>query len=130
MAQGFRNPFDAGHEAHGAKDVRRIAALPPAGPQQATAACYLQYPLKESVFRAMGQEAGAKFTQDGMVKAAISQVETEQVFQVDAGAHGIGSLAVGQAFHELHECDEGKASGRFGRLSFDRKQVGEVVIVE
>lgn len=78
----------------------------------------------------MGQEAGATCTHDGMVNAAVSQVETTQVCQVDAGAHGIGSLAVGQAVHAVHERDEGTARGCFGRLSLDRKQVGEVAIVE
>jgi hypothetical protein len=64
------------------------------------------------------------------MKAGVGEVEREGVFPINGAAHGIGGLAVSQAFEELEDGHEQEAAGRVGRLTARGKQGGEGVIGE
>jgi len=65
-----------------------------------------------------------------MVEARVGQLQAEQVLPVDAGAHRLGRLAVGQVLAELEQGDQRQAPRRQARLAEPGEQVGEVGISE
>jgi hypothetical protein len=54
------------------------------------------------VFRLALDEACAELAQNRGVKARIGQFQGEYIFPVDAAAHGVGGLTIGEAFSKLH----------------------------
>ena len=65
-----------------------------------------------------------------MVEAGVGQLEPEQVLPVDAGAHRLRGLPVGQVLAELQEGDQRQAPGRQARLAEPGEEVGEVGVGE
>ncbi len=51
------------------------------------------------------EQAVPELTQDAVVKARVRELKAEQVFPIDAGLDGFGSLAVTSALTELHHRD-------------------------
>lgn len=52
------------------------------------------------------------------MKAFVGQLQTQRVFPVNAGAHGLRGLSVTEIFHELHDADESQLPGMEGGLPF------------
>ena len=65
----------------------------------------------------MLKQPAAKFTEHGMVKARVSEVQAQQILPVYAAADGVSSLAIRKAFGELQDRGEGKAHRSFCGLS-------------
>ena len=78
----------------------------------------------------MRQEARAELAQNSVVEAGVGQLQAHQVFPVDPGTDRIGSLPVGQPFHELQQRCECEADRHLGGLFPGRKQGGEVAILD
>jgi hypothetical protein len=62
--------------------------------------------------------------QEGEVKARVRQVEAQGIFPIDTARHGIGRLAVREAFDILHDSDQGQAP----RCHLDGMTTGGIVI--
>ena len=63
------------------------------------------------------QQTRAKLTQDGKIKTGINQLSIQRIFPINPTAHGLGRLAIRQAFNVLHNRHQRYAPRRFGRLS-------------
>jgi hypothetical protein len=88
-----------------------------------------QHGLQQQVFHLALNEAGAELAQDRGIKARIGQLEGEGIFPIDASAHSVGGLAVGQAFCELHHQHQRQPCGLFRWLSGMGKQASKLRIV-
>jgi len=64
----------------------------------------------------------------GEVEAHVGELETEQILPIDAAAHGIRRLAVGQTFEELENRHHGETPGTLGHLSTGGEEVDEVLV--
>ena len=73
----------------------------------------VEHSHQEAFFSGAGNHAGAKFAQNGKVKAGVRQFEPQSILPVNASANGIGCLVVGEVLAKLHEGDEGQALRRF-----------------
>jgi hypothetical protein len=61
----------------------------------------LQHGVQQQGLGPARDEAGAELGEPAEVKAGVGQLEPERVFPVDAGAHGVGGLAVAEVLQEL-----------------------------
>ena len=113
---------------NGRQDMRRIGPLPTARFEEALLAEEGQHRLEEEQLGRAVDQAGTKLTEHGGIEAGIGQGQGQGILPVDATADGIGSLAVGQAFGELHHGNEGQLGRGFRRLAGLRKQVRELGI--
>jgi len=69
-----------------------------------------------------------ELAQDRVIESSVSQLKAEQIFPVDAAAHGVGGLPVSQSFNVLKDCGQCQSEWRLGRFSFLRKQLREILI--
>src|SRR5215472_18455941 len=63
-----------------------------------------------------------------MIKAWISQLQTQGIFPIDAAAHGVSGLAIRKSLHILQHQDQCQPGGRGGRLAARWKQGGKLFI--
>jgi hypothetical protein len=110
--------------------VGRVTALAAAGFQQPLRLGNGEDGIEEATLGAVGQQPSAEFTQDRMVKAEVGKLQTEQLLPVDARANRVSCLAVGHAFPELEQGDQGEANRRLRRLTLRGKNISEVAITE
>ena len=71
------------------------------GLEQPVALEALQHDRQEPQFSVAGDQARPKGVEHGEVEAGVGDLQAEQVLPIDAAAHGIRRLAVGQTFEEL-----------------------------
>jgi hypothetical protein len=67
--------------------------------------------VESDIFRSL--LLGPQFAQDGKVKTGIGQFKPKGVLPVNAPAHSIGRLSIGEVLTELHKGDESQAPRRF-----------------
>jgi len=64
-----------------------------------------------------------------MIEAGIGQLQPQDVFPIDAATHGLGRLAIGEAFGKLQNSGEREACRGFCRLATPREERGELGVV-
>jgi hypothetical protein len=79
----------------GSEHMGGVAPLPPPGLYPAAVMSIGQNRIKYALLSTMRQQAGPKFAQHGVTETGIHEFQSQRVFPVDAGAHGISCLAVG-----------------------------------
>jgi len=110
--------------------VGGVRALPAAGLEQASGLAGVEQLVQEPLLGAAGQQARAELAQHRVVEAGVGQLEPKQVLPVDAGAHRLRGLPVGQVLAELQQGDQRQAPGRQARLAEPGEEVGEVGVGE
>jgi len=88
----------------------------------------LQERVEQEVFHAASHDPTAELAQDREIEALIGQLEAEEVLHVDAAAHRIGGLTVGQVLSELEHEHQGQPPGSLGWLAVCREQSGEALV--
>ena len=79
----------------------------------------------------MGSEPRANVVEERKIEAGIGNLKTERVFPIEAAPHRIRRLAIGKAFHIVHDEHEGEPPRRdLDRSSLVRIEIREQVIVE
>src|SRR5215470_8243484 len=63
-----------------------------------------------------------------MIKAWISQLQTQGIFPIDAAAHGVSGLAIGKPLYILQHQDQRQPGGRGSRLAARWKQGSKLFI--
>src|SRR5215831_10142639 len=63
-----------------------------------------------------------------MIKAWISQLQTQGIFPIDAAAYGVSGLAIRKSLHILQHQDQCQPGGRGSRLAARGKQGGKLFI--
>jgi hypothetical protein len=81
------------------------------------------------VLRFPCDEPGAKLTQDGMVEAGVGEVESQNIFPINAATDGIRGWAIREAFGKLEDGDQCQARRRFCGLAARRKEGGELRVM-
>lgn len=64
------------------------------------------------------------------MKAVVGQLQTQGVFPVNPSPYSLRGLSITQIFHELHDADQGELPGMESRLTLERIDGGEQVIVK
>ena len=108
----------------------RVGPLLTARLEEATVLQRGQERREQAVLGLARAQPGAEFAQEREIKPGIGQFEPEGVLPVEAGADGIGRLAVRDAFGELQHRDERQPPRRIRGLSSGREQVDEILIGE
>jgi len=81
----------------------RVGALRPTGLEEPQHATPLEQLLQQPLFGTARQQTVAELAQDRKVASRIRQVETQQIFPVDARADGLRRLTVRQVLPKLHD---------------------------
>src|SRR5215472_3816961 len=108
--------------------VESVRCLPLALPP-ATLPTLLQPEIAQATLRSVRQEPTAKFAEHGAIKAAIGQLQAKYILPIDAGAHGIGRLPIGESLSVLHDGDQGQPPWGLGWLPTAQKELGKIVIL-
>ncbi len=72
---------------------------------------YAEEGVEPQAFGLPGDQPGPELAQHGMAEARVGQLEAQRIVPVDATAHRVGLLAVGQALGKLQDSREGEAAG-------------------
>ena len=83
--------------------MRRVRSLFAPGFQPPVVLATNQQVVKEPFFGLTGHQPLSKFREDAKVKPGVGQLQTQQILPVNATAHGIGRLAVGEIFGEWQQ---------------------------
>src|SRR5262249_9090718 len=76
-------------------------------------------------------QAGPKLTQNRVIEARISQFQAEGIFPIQATAHRISCLPVGEILHKLENRHQSKAPGGVSWLSAIGKQIlKELILID
>lgn len=100
-AHGLGDQFQAGQVPHRGQDVGGVGALPAAFPDQADGPDFLQREAEQLVGPALLGQALSEVGKDAVMEAGVFQLHAQGVLEVDAVAHGLGGLPVGQLQQEL-----------------------------
>jgi hypothetical protein len=95
-AHRLAHELDAVEGAHGRQHVRAVGALPRARPHQPALRRALEQPVEQELLGAADDQTPAELAQHAVVEAGVGQLERERVLPVDARAHRVGRLAVGE----------------------------------
>lgn len=106
MAQPFADHLEAVQAPHGGQDVRRLGALTASRLNNLVVVAPREQGVEQQRLRRPGQQAAATFAEDRRIKAGIRELQARCILPVDATAHGISRLAIGEPFGELEEGDE------------------------
>src|SRR5664280_1676048 len=106
----------------------RIRPLPPPLFQQPQLAALVEKPIQQVHFGLTRNEACAKFAEYGKIEAGICKFKPQQIFPIDAGAHGFSGLAIREALSELENGDECQTPGWERRLAAGRKERGKIIV--
>ncbi len=128
VAHRLADALQAVEGAGGGQHMGGVGALPATRLEQLAGDAMLQERVEQEMLRAPGHKAATELREDGVVEAVIGQLEAEQVRHVDAAAHGVGGLAIGQVLRELEDEHQGQAPGRLGGLAMRREQGGEALV--
>jgi hypothetical protein len=72
--------------------------------------------IEEQVLRRPSDQSAAKFAEDRGIEPGISELQAQHIFPVDAAAHGMRGLAIGEPFGELEDGHECQLPGGLCRL--------------
>lgn len=111
-----------------AQHMSGVTALAAPGLQHATRLGQHQHGIDAPLLGAVLHKPASELAQHRVAEARVAELQTQQVLPVNAGAHRVGCLAVGQTLHELQQRRQGQAYWRLGRLAARREQVGEIVV--
>jgi len=75
-------------------------------------------------------EPGAELAQHRGIETGIGQFEAEDVFPIDPTAHAVRSRAIGKAFGELEDSDEGEPPRGAGGLAMRGEERGKRLVGE
>ena len=96
--------------------------------QQPQLAALTEKPIQQLHFALTRNEACAKFAEHGKIKTGICKLKPQQIFPIDAGAHGFSSLAVRETLAELENGDECQTPRWERRLAAGRKERGKIIV--
>src|SRR5450759_4482780 len=85
-------------------------------------------PIQQLHFGLARNKARAKFAEYGKTEAGIRKLKPQQIFPIDAGAHGFGGLAIRETLSELENGDECQTPRRECRLAAGRKERGKIIV--
>ena len=129
VAEGLTDEFQPVEDTDGRQHMRGVGALAATSFEEAALAHPSEEGVKQQAFGLSGDEPGPELTQHGVVEARIGQLQAQGIFPVNAAAHGVSRLAVGQAFGKLQDCRQRQAPGRLSWLPTGRKEGDEELIV-
>ena len=89
--------------------MRAVGALLAADLEQTTLLEPFKHFVQQQMFCLPSHQTCAELRQYTEVEAWIRQLEPERVFPVNAGAHGIGGLAVTQMLQKLENSHQGQS---------------------
>ncbi|GAA2155661.1 hypothetical protein GCM10009760_55780 [Kitasatospora kazusensis] len=95
-ADRFQDQLQTGQFPHGGQHIGRVGPLPATRLDQAGLLQPGQHEIEEGVGPAVLGETLAEVGQHTVVEAGIVQLQAEGVLDVDAAAHRLGRLTVGQ----------------------------------
>ena len=121
MTEGLADQFWPVKDPNGHQHMRRVGALAATHVEEAARAHLSEEGVEQQELSLPGDEPGPELAQHGMVEARLSQLEAERLFPVDAAAHRVSRLAVGEALGKLHDGREGKVPRRGGWLPTGRE---------
>ena len=101
MPHRFADHLDAVQGPHRGQNMGGVGPLATPRLDQLAVAAPREQRVEEQRLRRPGDEAGAKFTEDRGIEPGIRELQAQDVFPVDAAAHGVGRLAIGEPFGEL-----------------------------
>ncbi len=127
-AHALPHTFQATKRAHAGQHRRGIGALLAACFEPAALPTQLQDRLQDQLLRLSGQQALAEVGQERVIEARIIQGQGQGIQPVNARAHTLSGLAIGQSLDGLqhrHQCQPPRG---FCRPSPFGKQLGKVLI--
>jgi hypothetical protein len=89
-----------------------VGPLSAAGLHQAARGEALEHAVQEQQLAPVGDEPRAEFTEHAEVEAGVAELQAQRVLPVDARAHRLGGLPVGEPLEELQHGDERPAPRR------------------
>ena len=116
MAHGLTDPLEAVQHPNGRQDVGGVRALAATRFEEAAGSQLGQQGVEQELFRPPGDEPGPELAQHRVIDAGIRPLRAQGLLPVNPAAHGVGRLAIGQAFGKLHHGRQGEAPGRRRRL--------------
>ena len=128
VAHGFAHRLQAAQEAHRRQHVGGVGALLAPRLQQPPGAELVEQALEQQQLRRSGDQTGAELAEHARIKAGIGQRQAQQILPVNAAAHRVGGLQVGEVLGILEERDHGEAPGGFRRLPPRGKERGKLFI--
>ena len=111
MPQRFAHHVEAVQGPHRREDMGGVRPLPTPRLDELAIAAPREQGLEEQRLRRPSDQAGAKFTEDRAIKSRIRQLPAEDVFPIETTAHGVGRLAIGEAFGTWQERDQCQPPG-------------------
>jgi hypothetical protein len=81
--------------------------------------------IQKEVLCSSLNEAGTKLTQPAFVKARVSQLQPQKILPINATAHSLSSLPVGQLLHELEHRNQSQSPRGLNGSAIVRKERGE-----
>src|SRR6266849_3046105 len=96
MAHRFSYTFQPTYGANSCQHVRGVGSLLASYLDPSALPTLLQQQIEEATFCSIDQQSVPKFGEHREVKAEVGQVQAYRVFPIDACAHGISGLSVGQ----------------------------------
>ena len=120
--------FQAAERTHARQDRRRIGALLASRFEPATLARQLQDRLQEQVLRPRRQHALAEVRQDRVIEARLIQRQGQGIQPINARAHRVCGLPIGQPFEGLQHRHQRQPPGGFCGSSACGEQMGKVLI--
>ena len=117
-----------GQVTHRGQDMRGIGALRGAFTHQSGVLHAGQGEIEEAVGAVALDETLAEVAQDTVMEAGIVQLQGQGVFEVDAAAHRLGGLPVGQTEQELQHANGGQLGRREAGAPVAGIPVGEVLV--
>ncbi len=94
-----------------ARTWRRVRTLPPTRLEPFAFAAQFDQLFKKQGFGLPLKQPRAELGQDRVVKARRIERQGERVFPINAAAHGVGGLAIGETFGELKTSHQGQSPG-------------------
>src|SRR5262245_11726945 len=129
VLKGSSDVFKATERTDRGQNMRRVGTLPPTRLEPFALATDLDHLVKKQGFGLPLNQPRAELGQDRMVKARRVERQGKRVFPINAAAHGICSLEVGETFGELKTSYQGQSPGRFGWPTFNGKERGEISVL-
>jgi hypothetical protein len=106
----------------------RIRPLPSPRFQHPRLSALPEKTLQQLHFGLACNEARAKLAEYGKVEAGIRKLKPQQIFPIDASAHGFGGLAVRETFAKLENSDECQTPRWECRLAAGRKECRKIIV--
>lgn len=121
--------LDPVERADRGEHMRRVGALPPPGIEQLPRLAPDQQRLEQQTVSFARDQAAAERAQGLGVEARIVQLQPQDVLPIQAGTHGVGRPAIGQALRELQGRRERDRHGASAGGPRRRKSAANVLSV-